>query len=78
MYPRVPSANSASVRSALSPPGESEIENFDVSIGAEHQVVRFDIPMNNAAGVRRGKGVGDLPSPESQLLDRLGCAAIMP
>ena len=44
-------------------PGESEVENFDVPVGPEHQVLRLDVPVNDTAGVRHGQGVSNLPSP---------------
>jgi hypothetical protein len=46
-------------------PGESEVENLNISVSAEHQVFRLDIPMDDAASMRLAQGVGDLPSPKN-------------
>ncbi len=63
MYPRVPSGQFIVCPIGAGLPGESEVENLYISVGAEHEVLRLDVPMNDAAGVRRVEGVGDLRVP---------------
>jgi hypothetical protein len=42
-------------------PGEAEIEQLHVAVGAHHHVVRFDVAMNDLGGVCDGERFGNLP-----------------
>ena len=48
-------------RRVLSEPRQPEIEHFDRSIGAQHDIRRFQIAMHDAGLVRRSKSREDLP-----------------
>ena len=40
--------------------GETKVEHFHDAVVTQHDVVGLDIAMNDADGVSRGKGAGDL------------------
>jgi hypothetical protein len=49
---------------------QAEIEEFDHAIGAQLDVRRFQIPVDDALFVRRFKRVGDLPRDRQRLVER--------
>ena len=50
---------------------EPEIEHLHVAVGADHDVLRLDVPVDDAGGVRRGQRAGHLPPDVDRRRERL-------
>ena len=59
---------------ALPEAGEAEIQHLDAAVVAEHDVLRLEIAMNDAAVVCRGDGVGERRGDGEESRDRHGLA----
>ena len=59
-------------------PSEAEIEDFDVAVVPEHDILRFDVGVDDGFGMHRGERMRNLRAPDRHLLDRHGCAGKRP
>jgi hypothetical protein len=51
-------------------PGEAEVEDLRPALGREHDVLRLEVAVHHAFGVRRGKSFGDLPGDRARVANR--------
>ncbi len=59
---------------SASAPSQAEVEEHEVSVGAEDQVRGLEVAMKEVVVVDRGQGVGDLQDPDPSLLGGRGTA----
>ena len=50
---------------------EPEVEHLHVAVGADHDVFRLDVAVDDAGGVRRGERAGHLPPDVDRRRERL-------